>query len=97
MEEQEFSPDEYVLEVGVVGGGCSGFSYKLGFKKKEDVDKLNETIQTVDGVDVAVHNRAMLYLEGAEVDYHDGLEKRGFAFKNPNAKSCCGCGSSFSA
>ena len=97
MEEQAFSLEDYALEVGVVGGGCSGFSYKLGFKKKADIDKLNETLYTFEGVETVVNNRALLYLEGATVDYHDGLEKRGFAFSNPNSKSSCGCGSSFSA
>lgn len=97
MEEQKFSHDEYALEVGVAGGGCSGFSYKLGFKKKGDIDKLNETVFNFEGVDTVVNNKAMLYLEGTTVDYQDELNKRGFSFNNPNAKSCCGCGSSFSA
>jgi iron-sulfur cluster assembly protein len=97
MVEQGFNPDEYVLEAGVVGGGCSGFSYKLGFKEKSEVDPLNETVYIFHGVEVAVNNRAALYLQGAVIDFHEGLEKRGFVFNNPNAKTHCGCGSSFSA
>lgn len=95
MEEQQFAVDDYVLEVGVAGGGCSGFQYKLGFKKKEDVDSLNETTYKFNGLDAVVSNRAILYLEGVTVDFHDGLEKRGFVFNNPNATGRCGCGSSF--
>lgn len=97
MEEQEFTPEEYVLEAGVVGGGCSGFSYKLGFKERSEVDNTKETVYNFNGVDVAVNNRAMLYMEGTTIDFHDGLNKRGFVFNNPNAKTTCGCGSSFSA
>jgi iron-sulfur cluster assembly protein len=95
MEEQGFTTDDYVLEAGVVGGGCSGFQYKLGFKERKDVDKLNETIFTFFDVDVAVNNRAALYITGTTIDFHEGLDKRGFVFNNPNATHKCGCGSSF--
>ncbi len=85
-----------VLRVGVVGGGCSGFQYSLGFDKTFDA--------TVDhkydhhGVELVVDKKSALYLDGTTVDfYDDGLEKRGFTFENPNAVKSCGCGSSFSA
>jgi iron-sulfur cluster assembly protein len=97
MEEQNISTDENVLEVGVAGGGCSGFSYKLGFLKKTEVDALNSTTFSFEGLDAVVDNKSMLYLEGATVDFHEGLEKRGFVFDNPNAKGGCGCGQSFKA
>lgn len=97
MAEQGFTSEEYVLEASVVGGGCSGFQYKLGFKERSEVNKLNETLLNFDGIDVAVNNRAVLYIEGTTIDFHDGLNKRGFVFQNPNARTTCGCGSSFSA
>jgi iron-sulfur cluster assembly protein len=97
MGEQKFSTDEYALEVGVVGGGCSGFTYKLGFKKKAEINPANETMLAHHGVDIVVGKRSMLYLDGATVDFHDGLNKRGFVFENPNSKGCCGCGQSFTA
>lgn len=96
MEEQGFTSNEYVLEAGVVGGGCSGFSHKLGFKEKSEVNSLTETVYTFNGIDVAVNNRAMMYLQGTTIDFHEDLNKRGFVFLNPQAKTTCGCGSSFS-
>lgn len=95
MQEQKISEEEHVLDVGVAGGGCSGFQYKLGFKKRSELDALNTTLFKFDGIEAAVDNRAMLYLEGVQVDFYEGLDKRGFVFSNPNAKSCCGCGNSF--
>jgi len=96
MQEQNIPIEENLLEIGVTGGGCSGFQYRLGFKKKSEIDSLNSTLFSFDGLEAVVDNRSLLYLEGITVDFHDGLDKRGFLFDNPNAKSCCGCGSSFS-
>lgn len=95
MEEQNLPTKEHVLEVGVAGGGCSGFSYKLGFKEKSEIDSLNSTTFSFQGLDAVVDNKSLLYLEGATVDFHDGIDKRGFIFENPNAKGGCGCGQSF--
>lgn len=82
------------LRVGVKGGGCSGLSYVLGFDtNKGQYDQELE----MDGVKVLVDAKSLLYLDGVEVDYKDGLMGAGFAFNNPNAKRSCGCGSSFSA
>jgi len=83
------------LRVQVVGGGCSGMSYKLGFDNEpaKETDKIFER----DGVKVAVDPKSFLYLSGTELDFSDGLQGTGFTFKNPNAKRTCGCGSSFSA
>ena len=86
-------PDGYGLRVGVRGGGCSGMSYVLGFDKKREHDKAFE----VDGIRVYIDKRHGLYLMGTTVDYHDGLDARGFTFDNPNATETCGCGSSFAA
>lgn len=79
------------LRVGVKGGGCSGMSYVLGFDAVEADD---ETFD-VDGIPVLIKPAHSLYLYGMEIDFENGLNARGFTFKNPNASSTCGCGSSF--
>ncbi|HRK72738.1 MAG TPA: iron-sulfur cluster assembly accessory protein [Rhodothermales bacterium] len=86
-------PEGYALRVGVKGGGCSGMSYVLGFDKKKEFDQLFE----IEGIQVLMDKRHGLYLIDTTVDYHDGLNNRGFIFDNPNATATCGCGSSFSA
>jgi iron-sulfur cluster assembly protein len=86
-------PDGYGLRVGVKGGGCSGMSYVLGFDKKRE----NDTQFDIDGITVFMDQRHGLYLMGTTIDYHDGLNARGFTFDNPNASETCGCGSSFAA
>ena len=83
------------LRIGVTGGGCSGFEYKLDFD--ENVNEDTDMLSVVDGLRVAVDKKSALYLDGTELDYHESLEKRGFVFNNPNATKSCGCGSSFSA
>lgn len=84
---------EYCLRLGVKGGGCSGMSYVLGFDTKKETDEQYE----IEGVPVLVDKRHSMYIMGMEVDFQDGLNARGFVFNNPQAKSTCGCGSSFSA
>ncbi len=86
-------PEGFSLRVGVRGGGCSGMSYILGFDKMREHD----TRFDIDGVTVYMDKRHGLYLMGVTVDYHDGLNARGFTFENPNATQTCGCGSSFAA
>ncbi len=83
-----------VLRVGVSGGGCSGFQYSLGFDTETSADDV--TLEQY-GITVVVSKSHDLYLDGTELDYYDGLEKRGFVFENPNAVKSCGCGESFSA
>ena len=80
------------LRLRVVGGGCSGFSYDLYFDEKQTTDKTFE----IHGVNVVVDPMSLQYLIGTEIDYVDGLYGAGFKFGNPNVKSTCGCGSSFS-
>jgi iron-sulfur cluster assembly accessory protein len=81
------------LRVGVVGGGCSGFSYSMSFETGAGMmDKVFE----VEGLKVYVDATSAMYLEGASVDYVETLEGAGFKFENPNAQRTCGCGSSFS-
>lgn len=85
---------ESYLRVQVVGGGCSGMSYKLDFDSvKKDNDKLFEE----HGVKLLVDPKSYLYVMNTTIDFSDGLQGTGFNFINPNAKKSCGCGSSFSA
>jgi iron-sulfur cluster assembly protein len=88
-------PDQIALRVGVAGGGCSGFEYRLGFDEK--VDGKKDVIRDLHGIRVAIDKQSILYLDGLEIDYHESLERRGFTFHNPSAAKTCGCGSSFSA
>ncbi|MCI0702673.1 MAG: iron-sulfur cluster assembly accessory protein [Planctomycetia bacterium] len=82
------------LRVSVRGGGCSGFQNKLDLDHKFD-EKMDHKFE-FHGIDVVIDKRSMLYLSGAVVDFHDDLNKRGFTITNPQAKSTCGCGSSYS-
>lgn len=84
-------PADHALRVGVKGGGCSGYSYMLGFDKAQPGDELFE----IEGIRVLMHPAHGMYLAGMEIDYHEGLENRGFVFNNPNASETCGCGQSF--
>lgn len=93
IRESQNIPADYALRVGVKGGGCSGFSYVLGFDAaKEDDDRFE-----INGVPCVMNRAHGIYLIGMEIDYVDGLNNRGFTFNNPNASSTCGCGTSFSA
>ncbi|OFZ20882.1 MAG: hypothetical protein A2X94_05065 [Bdellovibrionales bacterium GWB1_55_8] len=83
------------LRVMVVGGGCSGMSYKLGFDSQPAA--ANDKVIETDGVKIIVDAKSFLYLSGTTLDFTDGLSGTGFVFTNPNAKRTCGCGSSFSA
>ena len=81
------------LRVGVVGGGCSGFSYSMSFENGAGM--MDKTFD-FDGMKVYVDATSLMYLKGVNVDYIETLEGAGFKFDNPNVKSTCGCGSSFS-
>ncbi len=80
------------LRLRVVGGGCAGFSYDLYFDEVAEVDRQLD----IQGVKVVVDEMSLMYLVGVEIDYVEGLQGAGFKFNNPNVKSTCGCGSSFS-
>ena len=80
------------LRLEIRGGGCSGMSYGLSFDNHQDKD---HTIEA-HGVKVFVDPKSAIYLKGTVLDYHSGLEGKGFVIKNPQAKSSCGCGNSFS-
>jgi iron-sulfur cluster assembly accessory protein len=87
------NPSPAGLRLGVVGGGCSGFSYSMSFENGAGaMDKSFE----FDGLKVFVDATSLMYLSGCVVDYVETLEGAGFKFENPNVKSTCGCGSSFS-
>jgi len=87
---------EVVLRLMVVGGGCSGFSYRMGFDDAANI-KEGDSVTEIDGIKVVTDGKSKLYLDGVTVDYQDGLMGRGFTFSNPNETGHCGCGSSFSA
>src|SRR5437879_6594307 len=95
IKQQNLPEAETRLRVGVKGGGCSGFSYMLDLTEepKAETDEEMES----NGVKILVDNKSNLYLDGTEIDFKDEVMGRGFVFKNPNATSSCGCGSSFSA
>ena len=82
------------LRLGVIGGGCSGLSYQFKFAAEP---KPRDHVFDYGDVKVFIDPKSMLYLDGASVDYVETLEGSGFKFNNPQVKSTCGCGSSFSA
>lgn len=85
---------EGVLRVRVVPGGCSGFSYEMGFD--DEIEKSDQIIES-DGVRVAIDELSYPYLDGSVLDFNDGLNGTGFGINNPNATGSCGCGQSFTA
>lgn len=87
-------PEKVYLRMRVVGGGCSGFQHKLDLDLNVN-PKLDEVFD-LHGIGLVVDKRSLMYLDNAQVDFHDDLNRRGFSISNPNAKSTCGCGSSFS-
>jgi iron-sulfur cluster assembly protein len=88
---RDLEQDKPYLRVGVKGGGCSGMTYVLEYddKQADDVEFV------IDGIDVVMNPGHELYLHGMTVEFEGGLNSRGFTFKNPNASSTCGCGTSF--
>lgn len=95
IKQQELPEANTRLRVGVKGGGCSGFSYMLDLTEepKGDADEQMES----HGIQILCDMKSYLYLNGTEIDYKDEVMGSGFVFKNPNATSTCGCGSSFTA
>lgn len=91
MEGQQKPLDQHVLRVGVEAGGCSGLSYVF----KVDTARPTDLIFDRDGARVACDPKSILYLNGSELDYVDSLTGAGFAWRNPNVKGTCGCGTSF--
>jgi iron-sulfur cluster assembly protein len=83
----------YFLRVSVVGGGCSGLSYKIDF---DNVQKPVDQVFEDNGIKVVTDLKSFLYLVNTVLDFSDGLNGKGFFFNNPNASRTCGCGESFS-
>ena len=95
IKDQGLPEDKTRLRVGVKGGGCSGFSYMLDLTEDDPTD-MDEQLES-QGVKILCDMKSYLYLNGVEIDFKDEVMGRGFVFKNPNATSTCGCGSSFTA
>ncbi len=92
IREAEGKTETYGVRVSVLGGGCSGLSYKMDFAQgAEPGDYLVED----KGVQVYIEKKSLLYLLGTELDFSDGLNGKGFFFQNPNASRTCACGESF--
>jgi iron-sulfur cluster insertion protein len=90
---EEKIEESYGLRLKVMGGGCSGFAYDLFFDQPQEVDQAFES----QGIRLLCDQMSLMYLVGTEIDYVESLQGSGFKFTNPNVKSTCGCGSSFSA
>jgi iron-sulfur cluster assembly protein len=90
MNEEGFDTAQ-ALRVGVKGGGCSGMTYILGFDQQQE----NDIAFEMDNIPCIMNKAHEIYLYGMQVDWQDGLNNRGFVFKNPNASATCGCGTSF--
>ena len=93
MEKEGIMSETHSLRVGVTGGGCSGLSYQMKFDDKIDS---TDTVIDLESVKICINKLSLLYLVGTELDYEDGLNGKGFEWRNPNATRTCGCGESFS-
>jgi iron-sulfur cluster assembly accessory protein len=91
---EQGTTEKTYLRLSVMGAGCSGYKNKLDLDLNCN-EKTDEVFE-VHGISVVVDKRSLTYLDGAKVDFHDELNRTGFSFVNPNAKSTCGCGSSYS-
>ena len=86
--------ENFALRVGVKGGGCSGLLYVLEIK--ENAPSSDDRVIDENGIKIFIDKKSYVFLAGTILEYGDGLNGRGFEFNNPNAKSTCGCGTSFS-
>ncbi|MCS3799879.1 HesB/IscA family protein [Niastella sp. OAS944] len=94
MQEQSHSPEAgYFLRVSVVGGGCSGLSYKMDF---DNESKKGDQVFEDNGIKVVTDLKSFLYLVNTTLEFSEGLNGKGFYFNNPNASRTCACGESFS-
>lgn len=93
LRDKEGLTEQYHIRVAVEGGGCSGLMYNLDFSAEQ---KSNDMVFENKGIKIMVDKKSILYLAGTELDFSDGLNGKGFQFKNPNAARTCGCGESFS-
>ena len=88
-------PDAEYLQVGIKGGGCSGFEYQFCFTNKDAYQPDTFTKYGQDGIVMIVDKKSDLLIDGTVIDWYSELTKQGFTFNNPNAVKTCGCGSSF--
>ena len=86
--------DDFCLRVGGKGGGCSGLLYTLSVEENAPTE--NDRVVEDRGIRIFIDKKSYVFLAGTELDFSDGLNGKGFAFQNPNAKKSCGCGTSFS-
>lgn len=91
--EQDIPAEERNLRIAIKAGGCSGFSYELGFDARKDTD----VVSVVEGITVLLDPKDIPSVKGLVVDFVDTVQEQGFKMTNPNAKSTCGCGQSFQA
>ena len=87
------SPDDWVMYVGLQGGGCSGFKYHIDFMEPPKDEGLYRSIEK-DGLRVLIDKKSYIFLAGIEIDYEETMMSSGFAFNSPMASSTCGCGES---
>ena len=80
------------LRIGVENGGCSGFNYILNFEEKKDTDY----IYSIEKIKLIINPLHLIHINDLEIDFEQDLNSRGFTYNNPNAKTTCGCGTSFS-
>ena len=92
LRQKEGLTENYNVRVAVEGGGCSGLMYNLDFASEQ---KSTDMVFEDKGVKIMVDKKSILYLAGTELDFSDGLNGKGFQFKNPNASRTCGCGERF--
>ncbi|MCS7170259.1 MAG: iron-sulfur cluster assembly accessory protein [Candidatus Kapabacteria bacterium] len=92
IRQEQNIPAHFGLRIGIRGGGCSGFSYVLGFDAQP---RSSDFVMDAAGIPVFIDQRSAFYLMGVMLDFADGLMQRGFTFRNPNAVRTCGCGHSF--
>lgn len=93
MKEAAVGDKEYFLRVSVVGGGCSGLSYKIDFDSEQ---RPKDQVFEDNGLKIVTDLKSFLYLVNTTLEFSDGLNGKGFYFNNPNASRTCGCGESFS-
>ncbi len=86
------NPEKKGLRLGVIGGGCSGLSYKIDL----DIELEKDHLLPVEEFFIFIDPKSSIYLKGVTLDFKDGLNGKGFVFENPNASNTCGCGESFS-
>lgn len=90
---RELRVNEQALKIQVIGGGCSGMSYKLSWV---DEPETGDNVGLFEDIAIVIDSKSALFIQNMELDYSDGLNGTGFVFNNPNAVRSCGCGQSFS-